>query len=950
MKRIALILLSLAMIVSSLVIVPVSATTAETETETAFTPIADKDKLTVEGLKADGKTVLTMDEYYTLATTDGATAGSYVAISSTDDWKIFDNVCSSKGAWTNKSSGVTFFLTGDLDFTGVTGVTPVGIKYPYWNEKTEEDTTDFDFGLQEFQGTFDGNGYTIKNLDIVEEASKVGATSAYRGSNIGMGLFAIAKNATFKNLIIDDTCSFVQVDGDSLGGYCGAGALLGINSGNVVIDNVWNKGTVIGGVHAGGILGNMGATATITNCTNDGDIKGANSKGGIVGWVGTATIDNCVNNGTIYGGGAGGIMGRTRGNAVATNCVNNGVLLGTGDKVSGICAAVEQGYSVKLENCVNNAYFNLNHFKTADTTKCIKGIINYAGSATMAEKVTVTNCTSVFDNLTEADYASIIPTAGYDLLRIGAFATWGTNVVDLENFDINATVAVEEKDEAGETVTVNKKVYDVTSYFKVMSPEGLVKLSELVAAGTNFKGKHVFLGMDIDMTGYDFEPIGFYTAEAAKSYNVIGTVSAAFSGTFDGQGHTIEGLNLTYSNTERSDCGLFGYLVSATVKNVVIGASCSFEMTGDDGYCGTGSIAGRNQGSTITNCASYALVTAPANTGGMAGREGTFTYCSFNGTARSTIYNGGAVAGMCGFGAAKADYCVNNGYVIGNSAAGICRATTITVTGSVNNGVVVGGAQAAGIIASRGSVTLNDCANYGSVATNRGQVVHANGKLHMSNLAAPEAGRGDASTTFTFNNCIDEPYVGYSEDKIITPDLDFVVDIKDLFEITTKDDVTAVTPVSGTDYATTKVIKISDVEGWRLFSAMINTYDTTKGWGKVFYLTSDLDFSGYSFDFNDLVLADAKHIAPVGFALTTGDGGVADANGFAGSFNGLGHTIYNLTLNGGHIYKNESGGNSVYGDGYLGLFSGVCRGLVSNVVIDDSYKIAAGTGILIFNF
>lgn len=887
-----------------------------------------------------------------MATTNGTTNGSYVAISSTDDWKKFDNVCSSKGAWTGKSSGVTFFLTGDLDFTGVTGVTPVGVKYPYWNEKTEDVTTDFGFGIQAFQGTFDGNGYTIKNLDLSEKASDVGANSGVRGSNIGMGLFAIASNATFKNLIIEETCSFVQLDGDPLGGYCGAGALLGINSGNVVIDNVWNKGTVIGGVHAGGILGKMESTATVTNCTNDGDIKGANSKGGIVGWVSTLTVSNCINNGTIYGGGAGGIMGRTRGNAVATDCVNNGVILGVGNQVSGICAAVELGYSVTLTNCVNNAFFNLDYFKTADTTKCVKGIVNYNGSATMAEKVTVTNCTSVFDGLAAEDYATVIPASGFDLTRIGAFATWGANVVDLEGFDINATVGVEEENENGEMVTVNKNVYEITKYFKITSAAGLKNFSDLVNAGNTFGGKSVFLGMDIDMKGVTMMPIGNYTdANAACVSNVAngGKLEKAtgFTGTFDGQGHTIDGLQMCYDSTETSSVALVGNN-GGTIKNLILGPNCSFRMTGKaDGYADVGAFQGR--GGTITNCVSYATVYGCGNNaGGFSGRGGNLTYSTNYG-----ILNGGASAGgFCGF-SGNVNYCINYGIVHSINTAGgmvgVLTNGTYTYRGNINYGTISARGVAAGLYGTR-TVTLNleNCANYGTVGTTMGNI-------GIGDMAAAQSGH---TLTLNETNCVSSGYIGYSDELIADVDLFYVPDITDIYEIVI--DGTYEVETFGTNGASNdpktytsipkgvfqkidesvadpKVLKISNAEGMRLFSVLINNYeDAEKGLGMTFYLANDIDMTGYTYTWTDITLAAENTFVPIGWARDAGEGALPDAVAFKGNFNGLGHSINNLLL------KNSGANDNA---GHRGVFGKVYEGVVANLIIDDSCKMDAGTGI-----
>ncbi len=82
---------------------------------------------------------------------------------------------------------------------------------------------------------------------------------------------------------------------------------------------------------------------------------------------------------------------------------------------------------------------------------------------------------------------------------------------------------------------------------------------------TSFEGKTVKLGLDIDLGGYNFDPIGYgYASDGGK----------VFRGTFDGQHHTIYGLyqngwDLGYSYGTQGG-GLFASVVDATIKNLAI--------------------------------------------------------------------------------------------------------------------------------------------------------------------------------------------------------------------------------------------------------------------------------------------------------------------------------------------------------------------------------------------
>ena len=79
------------------------------------------------------------------------------------------------------------------------------------------------------------------------------------------------------------------------------------------------------------------------------------------------------------------------------------------------------------------------------------------------------------------------------------------------------------------------------------------------------------LKADIDLTGIDWEPIG-------KSDN-----NNLYSGTFDGGGHTIRGLRV---NTSEEYAGLFGYIHSATIKNLTL-SGATVTTTHAIGYAGT---------------------------------------------------------------------------------------------------------------------------------------------------------------------------------------------------------------------------------------------------------------------------------------------------------------------------------------------------------------------------
>ena len=76
-------------------------------------------------------------------------------------------------------------------------------------------------------------------------------------------------------------------------------------------------------------------------------------------------------------------------------------------------------------------------------------------------------------------------------------------------------------------------------------------------APQDFAGKTFVLTSDIDLGGHEWTPISMSTNLAKGE---------TFRGTFDGQGHTIKGLN----SNQKDVAALFGYVYACTIKNVTI--------------------------------------------------------------------------------------------------------------------------------------------------------------------------------------------------------------------------------------------------------------------------------------------------------------------------------------------------------------------------------------------
>lgn len=114
----------------------------------------------------------------------------------------------------------------------------------------------------------------------------------------------------------------------------------------------------------------------------------------------------------------------------------------------------------------------------------------------------------------------------------------------------------------------------------------------------------------------------------------IGTADKPFSGNFDGNGHTISGLN--YSGEY---AGLFGYINNGTISNIKLADSSFANGTASGGICAV------NNGGTIENSAVDNVAVSGGTAGGICGQNsGTITDCFFSGNVSSDRKSGG----ICG--------------------------------------------------------------------------------------------------------------------------------------------------------------------------------------------------------------------------------------------------------------------------------------------------------------
>ncbi len=194
-----------------------------------------------------------------------------------------------------------------------------------------------------FNGTFDGGGHTIKNIYI-------SATDNY------VGLFGMTgEKSNIKNIEI------LKANIKSTGSY--VGGLIGKSKGTVEKVTI-REGKIEGNEQIGGVVG-QAEKSTIVSCTNTGSITGGRYIGGIAGYIeNNSTIESCSNNGVIVGNGilystdnqyhslVGGIAGSVNNNSKIINSSNHNIVKSTrGINIGGIVGEVVNNSTIS--KCYN---------------------------------------------------------------------------------------------------------------------------------------------------------------------------------------------------------------------------------------------------------------------------------------------------------------------------------------------------------------------------------------------------------------------------------------------------------------------------------------------------------------------------------------------------------------------------------------------------------------------
>lgn len=278
----------------------------------------------------------------------------------------------------NTDLGANYELVADLDFEGIEAWLPIGY-YSIDIEAMMAGSEEVPAALA-FHGTFDGNGHTMKNLDITTVNPMAAGVFGFTGGNA----------------YLHD----VNIENFSTKGILCCGSLVGWASGKTVIENVTVKNANNKGMSmVGALCGSSNGDVTVKNV----DVTG-----------GSAVCGYSLLGGNIellagYGQ-AGGVIGGADGTAFANCSVKNFKVV---DKISG-----NDGFG-GLAGCANEAKYikncrveNVTIRAKAGQVAAIGGLVGFtgteAGTKKAAKATKITGCSVRNVKIVAADEAEQI--------------------------------------------------------------------------------------------------------------------------------------------------------------------------------------------------------------------------------------------------------------------------------------------------------------------------------------------------------------------------------------------------------------------------------------------------------------------------------------------------------------------------------------------------------------
>ncbi len=491
-----------------------------------------------------------------------------------------------------------------------------------------------------FTGTYDGDGFTITGLfikrDTTDYVGMFGSTQNFNGVIKNLGLINV--NITGRDCVgaIGGGVFTVMENCYSTGFVSGASFVGGIAGYGIKTDRSYSSATVNGNEVVGGLTGFY--FDNVRNCYSTGSVSGSKYIGGIAGGGSEAMI-NCYSTASVSGGSvSGGLLG-------SHDLSYNYFGLQTPSIEYSFWNTETSGQSII------SGYGNISKGSAGKTTAEMKDITMYlnAGWDFTGETANGSDDYWMMDN-TGGAINSGYPFLEWQIAPAGSGTSGDPYLIaNLNNLY---------------WVTQNSSSWD--KYFK--------QTADIDASST---------------TSWD----------SGKGFIPIGNSTTKFTGTYDGDGHTITGLFIDRS--AGTYIGMFGFMADAVIKNL---GMVNVNVTGN---YGVGGLIGYSIAGTVSNCFSSGTVSATTVSsnpsfgnlvGGLMGWVmGANIYNCYSSAAVSGLRT---VGGLAGFSINNLENCYSSGSVSGDywvgglvgSAGGkiINSYSTASVSSSHSAGGLVG--------------------------------------------------------------------------------------------------------------------------------------------------------------------------------------------------------------------------------------------------------------------
>lgn len=375
------------------------------------------------------------------------------------------------------------------------------------------------------------------------------------------------------------------------------GALFRQTKGSALIKNLIVKGTIeTSASFAGGIIGYAFDNTCLLNCetyvTINSSVEGDGSLGGVIGIVdgwGVVSVTNCLFGGSINGeltGSCGGICGWTGGSLSLTDCLLTGEL---NTDMSG-CATFARNYNNVI---VTNCYYKDGLIEVDDFGKGTKVTAEQIESGEVTYRLNGNKADGGWYQTLGVD---MTPTPMATSKKVYADPSGGFRCDGMPMGDVTYT-----NTEVTVTIPVHEYEGGFCMYCGQIEEGFLSPVNGVYTLGTanelawfiknlndnKSKSLNAILTDDIDMS--DYSGSDFMIKE--------------YSGTFDGNGHT---LTINYQ-TDQNNAALFKYTRgNAMVKDLILKGT--IETSGQ--FAG-GIISLAHENTTIQNCITYVAIHSP---------------------------------------------------------------------------------------------------------------------------------------------------------------------------------------------------------------------------------------------------------------------------------------------------------------------------------------------------